>query len=376
MNFLRALTVMLTAVVFFLVPAYFFSNFLLILACFIFCFGFFLAGSIQVVPADPPTIAILTFLGEPTATTLSSGYYILPFYPSLFGLIPIENKTVDQELAFQIVTPDNVSSRFEITVSWIIDQAHILELYLNGGIEGVKSKLEDIVEGRLREWSVSTTEGPEDWQEARRAGRQATAVLLKAILGDELNKIDFLGGPEIPTPVLMKYVEKEKPNERESKLYGNDWKGLENILGTNLDKVVRQVEKRLVLVKNVRQGKPRQVNTELCKPDLGIQIVRLVIGDIKPPAGIEKAAEQKAAEKTNIEKQNLVNEGLAKRIKRLEKVAKMSPKEARDTELVNDGKIKETKETKEIGLSAETLKVLGPLAQPLIDRIANPRPKP
>lgn len=202
----------------------------------------------------------------------------MPFYPLIFDAVLVNVTKVNYDLQEQLVrTPDNAEIGVKVSITWTPNKEDAEQLinFLNSGEhEGVQSILHDVIGNRLREWAFLHGEGPATWEEAVASGDEAVAILLKAILGDDLTKIPS----DIPTSVLLKYFSKPRPipSQYETQKWGRDWEKLEKELkGLGIDGMAflkEKIEHRRELVKKVCQG-----SGEFIRPDLGIVISRLTI---------------------------------------------------------------------------------------------------
>ncbi len=183
------------------------------------------------IPAEPPTVLALTFLGKRTGgflgdkgRVLSEGWKVLPGYPFLFGGVPVQVRKRNKDLEdIPIWTPDRAAMRVKIALTWIPDRTNIVNFLNSGADAGVEDILEDIITERVRVWAQSPFEGPEDWKQAIGAKEEATAIILRSILGDEeLPRIDS----DFPTPLLLKFFaepQRKPVTNREIEIGGAQW---------------------------------------------------------------------------------------------------------------------------------------------------------
>lgn len=238
----------------------------------------------------------------------------------------------------------------------------LIEFLNTGGENGVRTILEDIIRERLREWAISQEEGPKTWQEAMAAREAAAAILLKAVLGEELTEIPFPHGSglHVPTNILMKYFRKKTPTESEAKEWGGEgnaeypenWGKVQSKLG-DLDledyaEVKKAVERRELEVRKARQG-----NGHFKNPNLGIILNRLNVGEIKPLGELAKAAELLVKEEREAKAEKFELDQIAQRIKEL-KVLGFSPEQALEVVQTERGKVTKTISEGKLSLSAET----------------------
>jgi len=202
----------------------------------------FLAISLRHIPADPPHIAVVTFLGRRLRKFKREGYRLFPFYPVIYNAVLINMTKKNQDLPPQVVrTHDLAELEINVSLTWTPNENYAIE-YLNHGEEsGVRNILADMVRERLREWAISVDRGPKNWEEALRAKDEATLVLIRDIAG-------------LP-------VELSKEEEKE-------------------------------IIRKIRMGDGVQPISQL-----GITLNRLNIGEIKPRGELARAAELVVKEK-------------------------------------------------------------------------------
>lgn len=143
------------------------------------------------IPADPPQVALVTFLGKRIGMVKKEGWRFFFGYPYIFGYIPIGITKINQDFVPEEVrTPDNAEIKVPISITWNPDgnDAEALISYINSGTEGgIKNILQDIVSERVRRWARSTKEGPQTWQEAQAAGDEAVKIILETILAKDVS---------------------------------------------------------------------------------------------------------------------------------------------------------------------------------------------
>ncbi len=271
--------------------------------------GIFVLQGTRKIPAQPPNKGILTFLGKRTNVVIDEGWHFFPFFPWLYGIILIDVSKKERDIPAESVrTPDLAELKIPISITWtpsyedtkdangnvIFKGGDDLKEFLNsGGEKGVNAILEDIIRERLREWAMSSSEGPQSWEEAIGAKEEAAAILLKAILGETLDPIPS----GIPTPVLLKCLNSppRKPTKEECILWGKNWETATNEIGQlsdeERDQLFIAVRKRKSEIAKVRQG-----NGHFKIHQLGITLNRLNIGEAKPLGKLAEAAESQVKE--------------------------------------------------------------------------------
>src|SRR5664280_477054 len=148
----------------------------------------FFATSLRHIPAQPPHIAVVTFLGRRVRITKREGYRLFPFYPLICNAILIDMTKKNQDLLPQTVrTRDLAEVQITVSLTWTPNEAHAIE-YLNQGSEsGIRNILSDMVRERLRQWAIAANRGPQTWEELLNAQEEATAMLIKEIAGLSVN---------------------------------------------------------------------------------------------------------------------------------------------------------------------------------------------
>jgi len=270
----------------------------------------FISNAIQTVPANPPHKGLLVRLGKRIKVVLKEGLNFLPGFPFIFSFILIKVEKVVQDLAEHIVrTPDLAEIGAKVSLTWqpggeSDDETYEESLinYLNtGGEVGVRKNLNDIIEDRLRTWAASNQEGPSDWMEAMASKDEALEVLLKAILGDSLPRVDS----DIPTTAWMKFFSepKRRPSQNEIKMGWSAnptsstqlWAGLqiefEKLSLAEQTELRKQVKARMKAVREIKEGRGT-----FFQEALGITILRFTVNEISVKGKTAIAAEMDAKE--------------------------------------------------------------------------------
>lgn len=270
---------------------------------FLLSFGGFILQGIKEIPADPPHKAILTVWKKRQPIIKDEGWRFFPFLGFWHDFILVNVTKVNQKLEDQKVrTPDLAELKVPVSLTWT--PVDFIAFLNSGGQKKVEEILKDIVQERLREWAFSSGEGPQSWQELLAARDDATAILLKSILGDELKKIPS----SLPTSVLLKYYSKPRkiPTKSEKESWGENWSRIDEVI-LDLDDNERSnlesaVEIRRQLISQVHRG-----NGNFLLKQLGISINRLNIGEIELSGELARVAElevkeerEKAAETAEI----------------------------------------------------------------------------
>lgn len=334
--------------------------------CFLTLTTLFVINALKKIPATPPHEGILVFLGERQKIVLKEGWNWVPLRPFVFDVILIKVEKVVQELPEHVVrTPDLAKIGAEISMAWIpgikntegITYEDSLINYLNtGGEDGVRKNLSDMTEGRLRTWAASDQEGPSDWVEAMASKDEALEVLLKAILGDSLPKVDS----DIPTTAWMKYFSRprKRPSLNEIRMGwavkdpadpSQLWAGLQTEFA-KLSPEARgalegQVRLRAEAVRKIKEGIQNLEDGQgmFSQKALGITILRFTVNAISVKGQTAESAELDAKEKREAKGETREIRNLSKRIKRLRKGnPEMSLEEAVRIVQIQQGKISES----------------------------------
>ena len=295
--------------------------------------GLILQG-LREIPADPPHVVVVTFLGERTNLIKNEGWHFFFLHPWIFNFIPINITKVNLDLPPQKVrTTDRAELEIPVSITWTPDirsreevaekegteeRDTILPLhtFVNyGKYKGITDVLTDIVQERLREWAFAHNEGPLEWTQAMGAQEEATYVLIRAIVGKE--ELESMPS-NIPTSVLFRYFATPQVLpiiERDKKMWGERLEKVDRWMekdrkDPNLVAILTKKERnqsqtldgyRGVLKERVGRrraelAKARQGNSHFSIPKLGIVLNRLNIGEITPSGAVKTMADQEAKE--------------------------------------------------------------------------------
>ena len=305
------------------------------------------------IPADPPHKGIVTFFGAPTDKIVGAGWHWFFFYPWVRGVIPIDVTKKNLDLKFIVRTPDLVE--LEVPVSITYTPANLVE-YLNAGkSKGVDNIVADIVGEKLRVWAIATDEGPQNAEEALKAGEEAVAILVKAIAGASLETIPS----GIPTVILLKYFAQPQkpPTFSESQQWGKNWEKVSEHLAS-LDEAKRKeiqeaVERRREIIKLLRQGNGTQSLL-----GLGVTLNRLNIGEIKALGKFAEAAELAAKERREREAEEVEIQHILSVINRVKKELGVSNEQALEIIQTERGKVKKEIAERKWNISPETREMI------------------
>lgn len=361
------------------------------IAFFVTAFGPFFLQGWRRIPAQPPTKGVLTIWGKRQPVVKDEGWRFFPFFPWWHGVILVNVTKVNQDLPEQLVrTPDLAGLEVPVSLTWTpIKEAGkdedgkrgMIEFLNSGGEKGVKTILEDIVRERLREWAISSIEGPQAWQEAIAAKEEAAAILLKAICGSELEPIPS----EIPTPILLKTwkrrsltewnnYSKPQPNKREATDWGKKWqKLLTQLIGLSAadqEKLWKALEERREQITKARQG-----NGDFELPQLGITINRLNIGEIKPVGKLAEAAELAVKEEREQAAEIVELDHVRNRMAELMTVPPKGPgfsaEQALEVIQTERGKVVKTVAETKLNISPETRAMIEKIMPGLLNQFAS-----
>jgi len=288
----------------------------------------FFAACQRMLKASPPEIGLITIWGRRTSKFKKEGLILIaPFFPFYYDVIPINVEKKNKDLPPQIcMTPkDLAKSKVPLSYTYTPDKDHLTEYINYGGSKGVENVLDDIIEEKVREWTMAEDEGPQTFEQLMKSKTEAVNILLKAIAGQEL--VPAINC-DIPTSILLKYFDKPQktPTEDEVKVWGKDWINVANALkNEDPDKgrqysekekaqIKKDVAARKEMIKQIRSGNGAQKI-----PQLGITLNRLNIGDIALEQGSElaKSVERIAKEQRDREAGIIKLKNVRDRVKEL-----------------------------------------------------------
>lgn len=255
--------------------------------------GFFILQGLQNIPADPPHMGVETLYGERTGRFLKEGWRFFPFFPFVFGFIPVnvEKKNVDLDDPPQrIRTPDMAEVLMPVHYTYRPDN---LITYLNsGGQSVVENILNNVIAQQLRVWGLDPSR--KDWEDVVGAGYDSVRSLAK-------NISVLVGGPVLSD---------EEAND-------------------------------------VVNGK------ELRLPSLGIILTRLNVGKIEPTGELAKAAGQAAKEKRDQKAEVIELDHIEERAQKLMRALGMTYSDAIALIQTERGKVEKTIDESRLSVSPE-----------------------
>lgn len=146
--------------------------------------GAFILQGLRKIPAEPPHIAVVTFLGKRTRKIKREGWRFFPLYPFLYGAILVDMTKKNQDLPPQVVrTIDLAELQFTVSLTWTPNENYAIEYLNHGGETGIKNVLSDMVRERMRQWAISSDKGTKRWEYLLDARDEATASLIDDIVG-------------------------------------------------------------------------------------------------------------------------------------------------------------------------------------------------
>ncbi|MDD5431130.1 MAG: hypothetical protein PHP03_02820 [Candidatus Pacebacteria bacterium] len=320
---------------------------------------------IKKIKVDPPTIAVVTFKGKiieigkdsngnPISKTKKGGWRWFFLYPIVFSYINIDvarkNSTEKEITPQKVRTPDGAELLVPIEVTWTPTEGKEIEYIKSKKEAGVWSILSGIIQQRLREWAMSTSEGPQNAKDLLRAGDEAVAVLVKAVAGSTLSQIPS----DIPTPILLRYfrAQRPKPREDEKEITGEKWEKLDKYFKKNpkeKQKVKTAIEERQKAVNEIKSGNGKhQID------HLGITINRFNIGEIKALGKYAESLDLEVKEKNEKEAEEVEVNHSIKQIKKIETELKIPVGEAKEFFQTERSKTPKTIQEHKINLSPET----------------------
>jgi hypothetical protein len=317
------------------------------------------------IPADPPCVALLTLFGQPMPEYKEPGWRFFFLYPFVFGYILIDvskKNSTEKEIPAQLVkAPDLAELLVPLEITWIpIKDGQALIEYIRSKKEkGVWEILGGIVAQRLREWAISSIEGPQSAEALLKAGDDAVAVLVKAIAGSALPPIPGL----FPTQILLHYFQVPRPPVRpeEEKIAGKNWEKLEEELQKLPPQMVttikNAVEKRRKIINDIRNGNGKQPI-----PHLGIELNRLNIGEIKATGKYGESLELKAKEDRERKAEVLEIQHVSDTIQRLKRQLGVSNEQALEILQTERGKVTKNISESKWNISPETRAMIEKIA--------------
>jgi len=342
----------------------------------------FIHGSLRYIESNPPHKGILVFFGKRIKIVLSEGLHFLPLYPIAFDVVLVKMEKNNKDLLEQIVkTPDYADLGFNVSLtwtagSWIEDQKRQGDLFFaflnSGGKEGVEKITVDVIQDRLRVWAFSGEEGPANWQEAMGAKDDAIAILIKAVLGDDIPGIPSA----IPTSILLRYynVPRKPPLEYQRRVWGkktkngSEWEGLEQELDklkeqnktSDLEKAIRE---RQEIIAKIKQG-----NGHFISNALGITLHRFTITNVQLKGEVANAVLRRPQEQQEREAEKTEMDHFMERVDELRGKG-FSNELAAEITQITLGKVTKTVQEKKGSVSPDILKAFEKSLKEVLEKI-------
>ena len=158
------------------------------------------------IPAEPPTVAVVTFLGERLKKNgkpiiKKEGWRLFWLYPWLYGYVPVEVVKIDQDLKPQDVRTSQDKAEISITtkLTWKPDKENLIQYLDSGGKKNIMDILEDVVAEAVRELATNPNKEPKTWEQAIAMKRIFLAEIVSVILGRNPSSISAAEIDEIAT---------------------------------------------------------------------------------------------------------------------------------------------------------------------------------
>lgn len=317
----------------------------------------------------------VTFVGHPTflgkraegenIEPYGEGWGIFLGYPWLYSFVLI----CMQRVSFEVVspktrTPDRAESKVPILITFSPDPKNLNAYIRSGQEEGVRKQLTGKILERIREWAMSSDEGPADWVELNRSHLEAVYILARHLATSDGSYFGEIPQETqgVPTWVWMRFFGEPQPTPNEKNKWEKDnWVlvrekcvEIEKNFGRGpLENLRGVLEDRKKKAGMLRTGVGR-----LIMPDLGIIVERLNIGDIDVLGEVGKQAEGEAKEEQERQAEEKEIKFVKKRVRELMDEFNLSAHEALEAVQIERKKITKSVDKKEISLDATTLGVV------------------
>jgi len=180
--------------------------FLIILGVLLLIVGGLTLQALKNIPAEPPTVAVVTFLGERLKKNgkpiiKKEGWRLFWLYPWLYGYVPVEVVKIDQDLKPQDVRTSQDKAEISITtkLTWKPDKENLIQYLDSGGKKNIMDILEDVVAEAVRELATNPNKEPKTWEQAVAMKRIFLAEIVSVILGRNPSSISAAEIDEIAT---------------------------------------------------------------------------------------------------------------------------------------------------------------------------------
>ncbi len=280
----------------------------------------FLLQGFRNIPANPMMRGIPLFWGnyidaDNGGTSLGSGWWFFPFVGLLFDYILFDASQINLAMSVQERTPDRGVVLVDPYFTYIVDQNHPVWFIRAGDRAMVEKKFIERIDGRVREWISSQTEGPLTWPEALQSNGLAMDVIIRMLFPGTLPDIPrsiieaITDGDEIPISMLIKYFTGRPPlpekapgvddhdilkQEYRVKQTLNDLRKSNRVIWNQLEAAIRA---RIAITNDIKSGMfpPRPGEPEGYPiNNLGIIVKLASLGNIKPEGATAAAADEVA----------------------------------------------------------------------------------
>jgi hypothetical protein len=349
-------------------------------------------------PANPPMRAIPKIWGnyvnaDSGGISLDPGVTFWPLRGLVFSYDLFDASQIDLTLAVDEWTPDGNKITVNPFFNYIVNPDLPVYFIKAGGRARVEEKLDQRIEGRVREWISSKQEGPLTWQEAQQSNGLGMDVVIQKLFPGTLPLIPnsilttiaaIPGGDNISLAMFIRYFvgrpalpEKASKKDLELKKFEVSAKIILDKLKVDdrptWDALKEAVDRRVEFVENVKAGGCR-----FPIDNLGIIILQAAIGNITPDAAAAKAADRVAEATQDMRVRTIRSDNQRQRIETMKKTFNGDSKAATEAIQILDGEIKKTVTETQVGLQGDNVKalleLLGPFGKALADRIASKTP--
>ena len=345
-------------------------------------FGGFVLQGLRNIPNDPPHKGVVTHRGERIeeggeTVTVDEGWHFFPFYPFLYGYVLVDVSRKTFIVSTKVKTPDRADSEVPVHLVFRPLEGHLIQYLDSGGREGAEEQFSGKVEERVREWAIDPDWGPYTWVELQQSQLEGTSILLRSMVpkepwdgsGDHPPQDKIVEVPDyaqkVPTSIWMAYF--QRPDAITARV-----KGEELWMKDNWAKVEKELAKmsddEKVLLRNIINHRRKQVEDiragsgKFLIDDLGIQLERLNIGDVKVLGEVALAAEKQAKEDEDRQGEELELKHVRDQVVELSETLGGNASAAMEAVQIERGKV--PKEIKEVQIT------LSPDAKGVLESVA------
>jgi hypothetical protein len=121
-------------------------------AFFIFLLILYFITAFRKIPAEPPTMGIVTFFGRKVPITLGEGFVFLPFRPFVYDIIPVDmSERITEIEPANLRTPNDPSEvSVRVSIMWSPDSRNLI-VFENEGEDNIRQALADAVDTAVRQ---------------------------------------------------------------------------------------------------------------------------------------------------------------------------------------------------------------------------------